>query len=112
MITGGCGGLGLLFARHLANTRSVNLILTGRSALTEETTARIQQLEALGSRVHYLQADVADSDAMEQGIRVAKERFGAIDAVITGSRLDPNQSDIRVQATESINQSLSGSLIR
>src|SRR5262249_1982690 len=56
LITGGCGALGLLFARHLAETRAANLILTGRSPLDAAKRAAIEQLETGGSQVLYIQA--------------------------------------------------------
>ena len=60
LITGGCGGLGLLFAQHLAQAQPVNLILSGRSALNSEKQRKIKALEDLGGTVSYIQADVGD----------------------------------------------------
>ena len=82
LITGGLGGLGLLFARHLAVTRPVNLILTGRSAASATQQARINELEALGARVSVLRADVADEVAMREGLAAVLGRFGEINGVI------------------------------
>ena len=42
LITGGAGGLGLIFAEHLVSNRKVKLILTGRSPLNPERAARLQ----------------------------------------------------------------------
>ncbi|MDJ1631739.1 KR domain-containing protein [Bacillus velezensis] len=36
MITGGAGGLGLIFAEHIATQTKANIILAGRSELTED----------------------------------------------------------------------------
>jgi amino acid adenylation domain-containing protein/non-ribosomal peptide synthase protein (TIGR01720 family) len=82
LITGGCGGLGLLFAEHLAKKHPVNLILTGRSTPDQKKRAKIQALEDLGSRVYYLKADLCDDHAMAQGLSEAKEDFGAVCGVI------------------------------
>jgi len=82
LITGGCGGLGLLFAEHLARTHQVNLVLTGRSPLTRERQSRIQALEDSGSPVFYLQADVCDLRGMKEGLKAVKERFPKIHGVI------------------------------
>ncbi|MDT8977370.1 SDR family NAD(P)-dependent oxidoreductase [Paenibacillus sp. chi10] len=82
LITGGCGGLGYLFAEHLAKAQSVNLILTGRSALDSAKQSQINRLQALGSRVIYLQADIGDREAMTKGLHQAKESFGEIHGVI------------------------------
>jgi acyl transferase domain-containing protein/aryl carrier-like protein/SAM-dependent methyltransferase len=82
LITGGCGGLGLWFARHLAASRAANLILTGRSPLEATKRAAIESLEAAGGRVLYIQADVCDAAAMAEAVRQAQRRFGALHGVI------------------------------
>ncbi|MCZ8519621.1 SDR family NAD(P)-dependent oxidoreductase [Paenibacillus caseinilyticus] len=82
LLTGGCGGLGLLAAEYIAGKQHVNLILTGRSPLTEERRARLAALERSGSPVHYVQADISDESAMKEGLRAAKERFGPIHGVL------------------------------
>nr|QLG04868.1 PulG [Streptomyces sp.] len=82
LITGGLGALGLLFAEHLARTRSARLVLTGRSPLDADRARRIARIEALGGEVHYERADVTDRRAMREVVRAAHERFGGIDGVI------------------------------
>ena len=82
LITGGVGGLGLLCAEYLAKRSGVKLILTGRSALDAPKRERIQTLQASGSEVFYLQADVCDEAAMRAGLALAKARFGPIQGVI------------------------------
>ena len=86
LITGGYGGLGLLFAEHLAKrsraTDPVKLILTGRSPLDAVKQSKIKTLEDLGSQVIYLQADVCDPIGMKAGLNQAKESFGSINGVI------------------------------
>ena len=96
LITGGCGGLGLLFAEHLAKrsstTEPVKLILTGRSPLDAVKQSKIKVLEDLNSRVIYVQADVCDPIGMEAGLNQAKERFGSINGVIHAAGVAGNQS--------------------
>ncbi|AUY48420.1 SDR family NAD(P)-dependent oxidoreductase [Streptomyces sp. CB01881] len=82
LITGGLGGLGLLFAEHLARTRSARLVLTGRSPLDAGREQLIAGIEALGGEVLYGRADAADREAMRAVVSAAHERFGAIDGVI------------------------------
>ncbi|MEX3605205.1 MAG: SDR family NAD(P)-dependent oxidoreductase [Burkholderia sp.] len=82
LITGGTGGLGLIFARHLAAGRRCNLVLMGRSPLDAARQGAVQALQAAGSEVLYLSADVADADAMHEVVARAKARFGGIDSVI------------------------------
>jgi acyl transferase domain-containing protein/acyl carrier protein len=82
LITGGCGELGLSFARHLAETRAANLMLTGRSPLDATKRAAIERLEAVGAKALYIQADVCDAAAMREGLQRARQRFGALHGVI------------------------------
>ncbi|MCQ1581991.1 SDR family NAD(P)-dependent oxidoreductase, partial [Streptomyces parvus] len=81
LITGGCGGLGLITARHLVEHFAANVVLTGRSPLDE---ARREALRALGAgdRVRYVQADSCDADAMARAVARARESFGALHGVI------------------------------
>ncbi|AJQ95705.1 SDR family NAD(P)-dependent oxidoreductase [Gynuella sunshinyii] len=82
LISGGCGGLGMVFARHLAERCQARLILTGRSALTERHQQNIRTLEQLGAKVFYLQADICDRDAMLTGLRQATAQLGSVHGVL------------------------------
>ncbi|MFC5743665.1 SDR family NAD(P)-dependent oxidoreductase, partial [Dyella tabacisoli] len=83
LITGGAGGLGLIFARDIARqAKGVTLILTGRSPLTETTQARLGELEALGATVQYRQLDVGDRDAVTHCVRGVVETFGHLHGII------------------------------
>ncbi|MEX3525941.1 MAG: SDR family NAD(P)-dependent oxidoreductase [Burkholderia sp.] len=82
LITGGAGGLGLIFARHLAAGRRCQLVLVGRSPLEGARQAAVQALQDAGSEVLYLAADVTDPAAMREVVTRAKARFGGIDSVI------------------------------
>ena len=82
LITGGTGGLGLMVARHIATAHPVNLVLSGRSVLSEDKAEAVRGLESLGASVVYVRADVTDADAMRAGLADARERFGPIEGVI------------------------------
>ena len=95
LITGGLGGLGLGMARHLAETASARLVLLGRTGLPPrerwpeiaaapggERVRQVLEIEALGSEVLVLCADVADVAAMRRVVTAAVERFGRIDGVV------------------------------
>jgi thioesterase domain-containing protein/3-oxoacyl-(acyl-carrier-protein) synthase/acyl carrier protein/enoyl-[acyl-carrier-protein] reductase (NADH) len=82
LITGGCGGLGRVFAAHLAKTRQAHLILTGSTPLDERKEALIRELEALGGQALYQQADVCERAQMERVRETAQGRFGGIDGVL------------------------------
>ena len=58
LITGGLGGLGLLFAREiLQRTRKAKVVLTGRSALTPEKQALLDGFCAPATRGHSFRCD-------------------------------------------------------
>ncbi len=82
LITGGCGGLGYLFAQYLAEHYRAKLILVGRSTLDPQRQDQLQQLQNLGAEVLYVCADVADDVSMGAVISQAGTRFGVIDGVI------------------------------
>ncbi|HZP67906.1 MAG TPA: SDR family NAD(P)-dependent oxidoreductase, partial [Rudaea sp.] len=98
LITGGLGGIGLALAEHLAEAVQAKLVLVGRSGLPprnewqrvldgkDERAARrirsIQKLEALGSRVAVLEADVADPAQIKRAVDAAVAQFGAVHGVI------------------------------
>lgn len=82
LITGGCGGLGILFAEHLARTRKANLVLTGRSEIDEGKREKVKAIENAGSRVLYCKADVCNTTDMKEVYKKAKNLFGGIDGII------------------------------
>jgi amino acid adenylation domain-containing protein len=100
LITGGLGGVGLILAGYLARTVQARLILVGRSMFpgrdeweqwlttrpgadrTSQKIRAVQALEAEGAEVLVVSADVASSEQMQDVIRQAQERFGAIHGVI------------------------------
>ncbi|MCG8616947.1 MAG: SDR family NAD(P)-dependent oxidoreductase, partial [Desulfobacterales bacterium] len=90
LITGGCGGLGALFARHLAGKHPVNLILTGRSPMDDKKQALLDEIESInpGVRVAYLRADVCDATAMAEGLVALGEDFSPISGVIHAAGIE------------------------
>ena len=79
LITGGLGGLGLALAEYLSQTYQARLVLVGRSGATTHVRQRV---DALGSEVLVLAADVADPLAMRRVVDQTLERFGALNGVI------------------------------
>ena len=82
LITGGLGGLGLIFARHLATSLQARLVLVGRSAPTAMQLEQLAALEAEGAEVLYVQGDVSRLEDMERVVREAKARFSRIHGVL------------------------------
>ena len=82
LITGGLGGLGLIFAEYLAKTYQAKLVLTGRSELSADKQYQLGQLEKLGSETLYLQGDVTDRTIVEKWIKTTKDHFGSVQGII------------------------------
>ncbi|NOT89833.1 MAG: SDR family NAD(P)-dependent oxidoreductase [Lysobacter sp.] len=82
LITGGAGGLGLIFAEYLAKQFQARLILTGRSALKSDTEAALEALRQAGAEVLYVQADVAKREDIDNLVLTCKQRYGALNGII------------------------------
>ena len=83
LLSGGAGGLGLLFAREITErVAQANLILAGRGELGDERRRRIEELEVRGARVEYLPLDVSDRRAVERAVAGIRKRYGRLDGVI------------------------------
>jgi acyl transferase domain-containing protein/acyl carrier protein/SAM-dependent methyltransferase len=82
LITGGAGGLGLIFAEYLAKYFKAKLVLTGRSELNAEQNDKIQAFNDLGASVIYQQADISNSEDVVNLITKTKSHFGSINGII------------------------------
>jgi acyl transferase domain-containing protein/tryptophanase/acyl carrier protein len=82
IITGGVGGLGFIFARYLAGQCKARLVLTGRSKLSDDYKARLEELTSAGGEVMYVSADVSKYEDVERLVKEAKSRFGEINGII------------------------------
>ncbi|MBC9915639.1 SDR family NAD(P)-dependent oxidoreductase [Chitinophaga varians] len=82
IITGGVGGLGLIFARRLAEQYKARLVLTGRSALSDARKAELEELRAAGAEVMYIAADVSRYSEVEALLKTTREAFGEINGII------------------------------
>ncbi len=66
LITGGCGGLGRIFARFLARHYQARLILLGRSPQNAAIDQKLAAINELGGRALYYPVDIADETALRQ----------------------------------------------
>jgi polyketide synthase PksN len=82
LITGGAGGLGLIFAEYLAKQFHARLVLTGRGELDAGRHAKLEELRKLGADVIYLRADVADRDGIGRVADEGRRLFGQINGII------------------------------
>ncbi|MGD2087049.1 MAG: SDR family NAD(P)-dependent oxidoreductase [Candidatus Aminicenantes bacterium] len=84
LITGGIGGLGLIFARFLARQLKVGLVLVDRceySGLSAEKRNKLVELEDLGAEVLYINSDISSLEQGQEVIRQVKSRFKQINGV-------------------------------
>jgi acyl transferase domain-containing protein/D-arabinose 1-dehydrogenase-like Zn-dependent alcohol dehydrogenase/acyl carrier protein/NAD(P)-dependent dehydrogenase (short-subunit alcohol dehydrogenase family)/SAM-dependent methyltransferase len=83
LITGGAGGLGLIFANEIATQAArPTLILAGRSSLDATRQRVIAQLAATGAAVVYRQVQVADAAAVDALVQHIHATYGKLDGVL------------------------------
>jgi len=83
LITGGAGGLGLIFASHIARSaKEVTLILTGRSSPGPAIQSKLIQLGYNGANVQYRQLDVTDAKAVHDATREILAQNGSLNGII------------------------------
>jgi acyl transferase domain-containing protein/acyl carrier protein len=83
LITGGAGGLGLIFAQEIAEkSAAATLVLTGRSPLTAAKQDRLKHLRSLGARVEYRRVDVSDREAVVHLIGGIEKEFGGLNGIL------------------------------
>ncbi|HEX6242190.1 MAG TPA: SDR family NAD(P)-dependent oxidoreductase, partial [Polyangiales bacterium] len=83
LITGGAGGLGLIFAAQIvAQAHDSRIVLTGRSALGESQRRALAQLQSNGARLDYRQIDVADAASVRACIDWVEAEHGTLSGVI------------------------------
>lgn len=76
LVTGGNGGIGLGFALGIAK-QGGNVCVWGRSE--EKCQQALAQLQQFGTKVHVIQCDVADEEAVEQAFAETLNEFGRVD---------------------------------
>ncbi|MCB0197325.1 MAG: SDR family NAD(P)-dependent oxidoreductase, partial [Anaerolineae bacterium] len=82
-LTGGLGGLGRIFARHLlGHSDNITLILSGRSALDAAAEQHLAALNQTGGTVVYLPVDVNERADVERVVRTIREKYGSLNGII------------------------------
>jgi acyl transferase domain-containing protein/SAM-dependent methyltransferase len=88
LVTGGLGGLGLIFTRYLLRqSEASTIVLTGRSSLNPDKESILDSLNQQSSRVVYRKADISNYDECQQLIDHIGETYGTIDGVIHSAGL-------------------------
>ncbi len=82
LITGGMGGLGLIFARDLAARFQARLVLSGRTEVKDVKQSELKMLYDLGAKeVLYVKADCSKRQEIFHLLEETRVRFGKIDGV-------------------------------
>ncbi len=114
LITGGLGGLAMVFARYLAEKYSANLVLCGRSGLDESRKRKIKELIDLGAIVDYFSVSVFNESEMRAGVERACQKFGVIDGVFHVAGIE-NELNVFEKSIDDFNEvystKVSGALI-
>jgi acyl transferase domain-containing protein/acyl carrier protein/SAM-dependent methyltransferase len=82
LVTGGAGGLGMIFARYLASRAKATIVLTGRSPLSAEKELEIGKIKDTGAQVVYIRADISRRSEVQNLIHEIKSRWGDINGII------------------------------
>lgn len=101
LITGGFGGVGMAFARHLAQSSQARLVLLGRQ-LPNEHDPRLQELRQLGAQVLPLAGDISQPDVAESTVRAALQHFGRLDSVIHAAGIAGNTAQRPILETDNV----------
>ena len=81
-ITGGLGGLGLLFAKHLSSYRkNITLILSGRSELSSDKLATLKKQFKPETEVYYHPCDIADQAQVNREVDKILVTHGKINGI-------------------------------
>ena len=133
LITGGLGGMGLVFAEHLSKIGETKLLLIGRSAFPERKEwehylnsnaeqdpvsvkiRKLMSMESNGAQLMISSADVSNHDQMTDLIDEALKVFGKIDGVIHAAGVIDNAGIIhnrdRTATEEVMRAKMQGTLL-
>lgn len=101
LITGGLGGLGIMFAKHIAKqVPGATLVLTGRSTLEGDRQVSLQALRHQGIDAHYFQANISERTDVNSLVQKIKSEFGQVDGVLHSAGVIRDSFFIRKQADE------------
>ena len=83
LITGGIGGLGLIFAKYISQrVKGARVVLSGRSQPGDKRLELLQALEGNRAEIVYIQSDVADRASVEALASDIRQRFGRLDGIL------------------------------
>ncbi|HXH38510.1 MAG TPA: SDR family NAD(P)-dependent oxidoreductase, partial [Thermoanaerobaculia bacterium] len=101
LITGGLGGLGVLFAKDiLAQTGQARVVLTGRSAWSAEMQARLDEWAPQAARLSYRQVDLGDPDQVRQLVVTIRDEYGQLSGILHSAGMIADSFLLKKSSTE------------
>jgi acyl transferase domain-containing protein/enoyl-CoA hydratase/carnithine racemase/acyl carrier protein/SAM-dependent methyltransferase len=101
LITGGLGGLGVLFAREiLERTRLARVVLTGRSGLTSEKQALLDGLSSQQGRVTYRPVDLEDLDQVKRLVTAIRDEYQQLNGILHSAGMTADEFILKKARTE------------
>ncbi|NOU16651.1 MAG: SDR family NAD(P)-dependent oxidoreductase [Bacteroidales bacterium] len=83
LITGGAGGLGLLFAQEIVEKiKKATIVLVGRSELSSEKDSKLKDLENAGARIVYKRVDISSKKEVDDLIKSIQTDIGNLNGII------------------------------
>ena len=103
IVTGASRGIGFAIARQLCS-EGFNLVMVA-TGTKEKNAGAIDELEKLGTKVHYVQANIADHDDRLRIVEEAVKAFDRIDVLVNNAGVAPLQrADLLTMTEESFDR--------
>lgn len=82
VVIGGAGGIGAAWSEHMLRRYGAQLVWIGRRQKDATIQAQLDHLAVFGPAPHYIAADAARRNELEDAYREIKQRFGRIDGIV------------------------------
>ncbi len=103
IVTGASRGIGFAIARQLCS-EGFNLVMVA-TGTKEKNAGAIDELEKLGIKVQYVQANIADHDDRLRIVEEAVKAFGRIDVLVNNAGVAPKErADLLTMTEESFDR--------
>ncbi|RYZ83690.1 MAG: SDR family NAD(P)-dependent oxidoreductase, partial [Moraxellaceae bacterium] len=101
LITGGLGGLGILFAKEIIKqTTKATIILTGRSQLTAKKKSTLDEISASGGKLIYRQLDIANLQQVKDLVATIQNEHKQLNGVIHSAGMTVDNFILKKTLTE------------
>ncbi|GBF34808.1 malonyl CoA-acyl carrier protein transacylase [Desulfocucumis palustris] len=81
LVTGGAGGLGLIFSRYLIQEHRAKVVLVGRSEKNSAILEKLNRIDPHQGQAVYYRADISREEQVESLISDIKAQYGEINGV-------------------------------